>query len=36
MGILNKIYKMSWLFKMNYGDFKKYGLFLCRIEEKDL
>lgn len=35
-GISNKTYKTSRPSKMNYGDLKKYGLFLCRIKEKDL
>lgn len=35
-GISNKTYKTSRPSKMNYGDLKKYGLFICRIEEKDL
>lgn len=35
-GISNKTYKTSQPSKMNYGDPNKYGLFLYRIEEKDL
>lgn len=35
-GISNKTYKTSQPSMMNYGNLKKYGLFLCRIKEKDL
>lgn len=35
-GISNKTYKMSQPLRWITEILKKYGLFLCRIEEKDL